>query len=187
MIKRKKSRKGFTVVELLVVVALVAILSAVATDIFIHVTRAYNKANVIAEIEQNGTLVLASMGNEIRDAATVSPAVVGNGIEITTREGDLIRFCFLPETATVNGYIARREGAGDCGVVAPASDTQITDYDFINGINVTNSVFTINNSAQPPVVRIEVSFSQPKGVPARIDFQAQTTLSTTITLRAESE
>lgn len=173
-------KRSFTLVELLVVVVLIGILSASVTDIFIHVTRSYNKANVIAEIGQNGNLALATMGNEIRNALSVSLIAGGSGLEIVNQDEETIRFCFISPTATTNGYVARRVGTGDCSLIP--NDTPITDNSLVTGVDVYGGGFNVSTT-QPPLVTLRLQLRQPRGVPSRIDFRAETTLETTVSLR----
>jgi len=177
------TKRGFTLLELLVVASVTAIIGAMAASIFISISRAYNKANIIAEIEQNGNLALTTMSNEIRNALSVSRITGsdGEGIEITDQEDEVIRFCCIGPSGGANGYIARRVGSGDCNSQLP--DTPMTDNDSVTGVNVTSCDFDPDTTADPPVVAITITLAQPVNVPGRIDFQAETTLTTTVSLR----
>ena len=164
-------KHSFTLIELIVVVGILGILSTVAADMFFNITRSYNKANIIAEIEQNANTALSSMTNEIRNALSVSPTS-GNVTEIVIvgQDGATVTFTFVSPTANDNGYLAR-------------NGFPMTDNERGTGVNVTYGMFTIV-VADPPVVGITMTVAQPKGVPARIDFQAETTLKTSVSLRS---
>lgn len=161
-------RGGFTLLELVVVAAVIGTLGTIAATVFISITRAYNKANVIAEIEQNGNLALTTMSNEIRNALSVSSTA--SGIEITNQEGDSVTFDFVAPTPSDNGYITRNGSA-------------ITDTDAQTGVNIVACDFEVDSTVDPPVVTLTITLEQPVGVPGRIDFQAETELTTTVSLR----
>jgi len=169
------TKNGFTLLELLVVASVTVIVGAMAASIFISISRAYNKANIIVEIEQNGNLALTTMSNEIRNALSVSPTA--DGIEIIDQEGDSVAFdCVAPQDTNgdgiddVNGYIAR-------------NGATIIDNEPRTGVNVTSCDFDPDITADPPVVAITITLAQPVDVPGRIDFRAETTLTTTVSLR----
>jgi prepilin-type N-terminal cleavage/methylation domain-containing protein len=167
------SRRGYTLIELVVAVGVLVLISAVATDMFVNINRAYNKANAIAKIEQNGNAALNSMVNEIRQARTISPiSGTSNTIEIADANGNTITFGFRAPTDVANGCLYRNE-AGQC----------LTDDTLTTGVNVTYLVFTVVDS-DPPVVKVEMTITQPKGVAARQDYQARTTLKTSVVLRS---
>src|SRR3990167_7157761 len=62
---------GFTLVELLIVVALVIISAGVTSDIILTLIRSYNKTRISNEIEQNGNFVILRLERELRDASNV--------------------------------------------------------------------------------------------------------------------
>lgn len=163
-------KRGFTIIELLVVIGIISILGTITADIFLSVTRSYNKASVIAAIEQSGNIALSQMTTEIRNARSVSPAS-GTTSTLTIINADSVQvvFSFVPSTSTTNGYVSR-------------NGIPITDNAFTTGVNAAALSFTIVDS-QPPSVTIALTLTQPVGTPSRVDFQASTTLRTSVSLR----
>lgn len=169
---RTKRRRAFTLLELLVVIGIVAIVGVIAADIFVNVTRSYNKAEIITRVQRSGNAVLAQMTGEIRNARQVlSPAPGGTGASLTIEDvsGNPVVFDFVPAAGDDNGFVSRN------GVA-------ISDSDFSTGINVTILTFTVLDT-NPLVVGIGLSLEQPLGAPGRIDFQAATSMQTTVSLR----
>ncbi len=165
--------KGFTLIELLVVIGVVAIVGTLAADIFVNVTRSYNKAEILARVERSGNVALSQMVGEIRNArAVITPSAgsFGSLLTITSAGGSPVTFYFVPPTADANGYVAR-EGVA------------ITDNSYASGVNVTSLLFSVLE-AQPRVVSISLQLEQPLGAPGRVDFKAETTLQTSVSLRS---
>ena len=166
-----KLKQGFTLLELLVVVGILGILGAVASDIFINVSRSYNKANVIAEIQRSGNASLSQIGSEIRNAQSVT-SPEPTTLNVVNSVGSAVAYTFVPEDADnqKNGYVAR-------------NGNPLTDNDYFTGVNVTGLSFFVAET-DPPSVNIVLSLTQPLGAGSRIDFQASTTLTTTVSLRS---
>jgi len=167
----KIKKSGFTLIELLVVVGILGILGAVASDIFINVSRSYNKANVISEIQRSGNASLSQIGSEVRNAQSVTssePTI----LNVVNSAGASVTYSFVPEDADnqKNGYVAR-------------NGNPLTDNDYFTGVNVTSLNFAVLES-NPPSVNIVLILTQPLGAGSRIDFQASTTLTTTVSLRS---
>lgn len=165
-------RDGFTLIELLVVIGVIAIVGAITADIFVNVTRSYNKAEIIDRVERSGNATLSQMSGEIRNARNVtSPGAgfSGSSLTITGATGSLVTFSFVSPTATDNGYVARNGAA-------------LTDNSYTTGVNVTSLLFSVLD-ANPRVVSITMQLEQPLGAPGRVDFKANTTLQTSVSLR----
>lgn len=70
--RRCKGRTGFTLIEILVVTALVSVVAATATQIFSQILRSNQKARAILEVKQVGDNALTVIANKIRNAKTIS-------------------------------------------------------------------------------------------------------------------
>lgn len=163
-----KIKRAFTLIELLVVIGILGIVGAISADVFINVTRSYNKASISAKVERNGNTALSQMGGEIRSARSVdSPN--SQTLTIISSEGAQVTFLFVAESGLDNGYVAR-------------NDVPLTDNAYASGVNVTSMSFAVSDT-DPKIVSITISLTQPLGVSSRIDFQAGTTLKTSVSLR----
>ncbi|MEX0587548.1 MAG: prepilin-type N-terminal cleavage/methylation domain-containing protein [Patescibacteria group bacterium] len=168
----ERQRGGFTLLELLVVIGIIAIVGVIAADIFVNVTRSYNKAEIITRVQRSGNVALAQMTGEIRNARRViSPAPGGSDSTLTIENssGGQVAFAFQPAMGGANGYISR-------------DGSPISDSDYETGVNITSLTFTVL-STTPTVVGITLGLEQPLGVPGRVDFQAATSLQTSVSLR----
>ncbi len=163
-----RGARAFTLIELLVVVGILGVVGAVAADVFVNVSRSHNKANVIVEVERNGNTALSQMTLEIRNSREVS-SPDSQTLTLTTASGALATYSFVAPAASANGYIAR-------------NGVPLTDNAYTSGVNVTSLSFSLLG-ADPPVVTITLTLTQPLGSPSRVDFQAATTLKTTVSLR----
>lgn len=110
-------QKGFTIIELLVVVSIMAILGVIFTNILVDTIRGRNKVNAINQVKQNGQVVLDKLSNEIRDAdgiVCVDKFGGGGGSKDTiviTTGGIYTQFRLFPPipqgNPTSNGYIQK--------------------------------------------------------------------------------
>jgi len=163
---------GFTLIELLVVIGVIAVVGAITADIFVNVTRSYNKAEIITRVERSGSTTISQMTEEIRNARAVvspTPGSTGASLTITNAEGVQVVFSLVPPTSDKNGYVTR-------------DSTSITDNSYTTGINVTVLTFSVVDAA-PRVISIRMDLEQPLGAPGRVDFNANTTITTSVSLR----
>lgn len=104
-------KKGFTLVEILVVIAIVSVLGVLILTIFTRTLRGSNKSQIIGKIKQNGQSVLETMDKTVRDSDDVvcpvitSPAtVVTSDSLMVIKNGIYTRYRFILP-GTVNGLI----------------------------------------------------------------------------------
>lgn len=63
---------GFTLLEMMVTIAIIALLSVVFSQIFISTLRSNTKTEILKEVKQNGNLALESMTRMIQNATRVT-------------------------------------------------------------------------------------------------------------------
>lgn len=82
-----ENENGFTLVELLLVVALTAISVGVTGDVMMSLLRSYSKSTSINEIEQNSNFISLKLEKELRNATSVSVTGSGNVLTIQLSTG----------------------------------------------------------------------------------------------------
>lgn len=162
----KKSKNGFTIIELLVVVSIMVILGVIFTNILIDALRGRNKVKAINQVKQNGQVVLDQLSNEIRNADGVvcvgkfidpTDSNVVNNTIVVTNGGTYTQFRFIPPNLTStppsNGKIQKinfiRSDLADGTLDSSLCSSQdfitgganykqsLTDSDPVNGVSVT--------------------------------------------------
>jgi len=82
----EKENKGFTLVELLVVIALLGISIGVTNDILVSLVRSYNKTQIKNEVEQQANFVGLKIERELRSATGITSVGYTNTLTIS-KEG----------------------------------------------------------------------------------------------------
>jgi len=177
--------KGFTLVELLVSIGLVLIIGTVGTSMIASILRSYNKAHIINEIEQNGNYVLSLMESQIRNAASATLTGTCNGagnrclsLEVTPQEGSLFTYSIGDDGNGTGMGAVMKDGA------------VLTNNHSVSGVNVLHSGdpgTTSHFYADGLTVQIVLKIQQATGAPGRVDYQAETTLQTTVVVRGGYE
>lgn len=153
----KHFNPGFTLMELLIVIAIMGLLGLVFTDTILQSLRGQTKVKVINQVKQNGQLILDSLANEARSANSIiclgdtSPP---DGILDTVafkKDETLKRFRFYPpqEAVKVNGYIARYDFTKDAiadgfslneictdANFGKLQESRMSDGDPVNGVSL---------------------------------------------------
>lgn len=155
-------KKGFTLVEVLVSIAVIAIIGTILTAIFSNTLRGSNKSQILAVIKQNGQAVLENMDKTIRNADYI--ICVSSSNLVIVKDGIYIRYRFeyrfeggviaqdqpvkqpIPETGedeTDAVFISRVCGIGD-----PMTEERVlTDDNPQTGVSVEDGSFTRDTSA----------------------------------------
>lgn len=105
-------KKGFTLVELLVVIGVLSIAGVLVLTIFSRSLRGNNKSQILISIKQNGQSVLETMNKTIRNAdKVVCPSIIppattaySNNLVVVTK-GIYTRYRLVIPSSTKNGLI----------------------------------------------------------------------------------
>lgn len=114
-----KKRKGFTLVELLVVISVLGVIGSLALVMFVNTLRGAIKSQIISSIKQNGQSILETIDKTIRSSKSVV-CVSSDSKTLVVEKGDIytsyIRYRILTE---------RKSGQvrDDCMVASGNSDT----------------------------------------------------------------
>lgn len=157
-----RKSNGFTLIEILVVIAILGILGFILTDILTQVLRGQNKINIVNRIKQNGQLVLDNLSNEIRSAEKVicvgkNTNNTGSSLNdsiVIFKSGNYTRFRFIPPTINTNGYFTSENFTKDSFEDITDQNMCSRDIDFVTPINLTDKD-TING------ISIDYDVSQP--------------------------
>lgn len=108
-------QQGFTLVEILTVVAVLAIIGTLFVIIFTRTLRGSNKSQIILSIKQNGQSVLESMDKTIRNSKDViCVSTPNNTVVVKNNDGKTnTRYRFIPP---------RNGGDPRNGCMSPADD-----------------------------------------------------------------
>ena len=161
-IKQFSIKKGFTVVEMLVSIAILGLVVVSATSIFFVTLKAKNKIKSAMAIKQKGSYALMIMARTIKGAKEVV-ACLGNRITVVDYDGDQTVFT----CDQTNGRILNN------------GDILVAVDDLVNG-QLTGCSFGWDQTVEPNVVTI--SFTLTAGASetsldyARQDFQETVSL-----------
>lgn len=150
--RTKENQKAFTLIELILIVALMAVSIGVTNDILLSLIRSNNKTQVINEIEQQSNFVSLKIEKELRNARSVSipaPGSSGKILNFLTRSGHTIQY-----EVDDNGVMWRSvDGGGKLG---------LTSNNAPGGVLVTcgtGGCFSVSGF-NPQITNFSVSFSQ---------------------------
>lgn len=131
----KKKPNGFTLVEVLVAISIVAIVGVIIVGIFADTLRGSNKAQILAVIKQNGQAVLESMDKNIRGADNIvcppqpspsaGPVSVSSDTLVVEKNGCFTRYRYVAPSPssnpTQNGQIQQDYPQPDPAVPCPTN------------------------------------------------------------------
>lgn len=165
-------KKGFTLIEILVVVGILGLIAVIGTNMFFSILKGETKTRVLAEVKQNGNYALSVMGRMIRNAKEIT-SCTSNMQTITIKNPDREETTFdLSGTR-----IASRSALG--------TGYLTSDKVRIDKTDPVNKPYRFDCTAvtgSPAVITIRFTLSQP-GVATRPEEQATVDFKTTVSLR----
>lgn len=137
---------GFTLVEILVTMAIMAIVGTILVTTFTNTLRGSNKSQILAVIKQSGQAVLENMDKTIRGADNVvcpplpspspsaSPAIRASSQNLVVeKSGTYTRFRFVDPTSTANGLI-QQDNPSKQDVEGSSPLRKETESEFVNRV-----------------------------------------------------
>ena len=171
--KNNRQATGFTLIEILVAVGLLAIIAVIGSNMFFTTLRNSTKSKTLTTVKQNGDYALATIERLIRDSEKVitnsdgSLCAVGmNKIKTRRVDGSEVEFS-CEEEGTANGLIA-------------SNSARLTS----NEVKLDSCSFDCSSRGgfYPQVVTINFTLSQ-AAVTTRPEEQASVSFKTTVTTR----
>lgn len=148
-----KKQQGFTLIEMIIVVVLLAVTVGMTSDILMTLIRSNTKTQVLNEIEQQANFVSLKIEKELRDAVSVD-FYNPNALSFTTRDGTHVTYkCNNNAEGGTVGNITRSVDGGD--------PYPVTSGNSPGGVDVvcSSDCFSIV-STNPEVVKIKMEFKQ---------------------------
>lgn len=194
--KRKNFQfsEGFTLIEFLVVVGILAF--AVSTTLLFlnSVLKSANQSHVVSEVKQNGQSLLDILDKEIRNSVNVE-GVAGTApdythIRVIREKADPLYIkCFTDGAGGVrNNRIGNAVSAS--GTPADSQFSSMTNENTVSGVDITNCSFgvfpatvTASGVSVPTSITINFTVSQGLDAPSRVEFKSTQTFRTSISLR----
>lgn len=95
-LKKHKKSRAFTLVEILVVVAVLSVVGILVLTIFTRTLKGTNKTQILGAIKQNGQSVLETMTSTIRDSDNiVCPTSASSNTLVVVAKGIYTRYRFI--------------------------------------------------------------------------------------------
>ena len=191
-------KKGFTLVEILVVMAIMAVVGTIMVAIFTNTLRGSNKSQILAVIKQNGQSVLADMNRVIRGADDIICPQSGSPSDtlVIAKEGIYTRFRFIPPSGNINGSINQDSPVAGSDLTAflnsvctdlldPLATAVLTDTNPQSGVSVDSATFTRNKqSGFEDNVTVSFILKPGAGIPPAVSSQIDPVVfQTTVQLR----
>lgn len=158
--KKSVAGSGFTLIEVLVGIAVIGVIGFMTADILARSFRTSDKTQLMSNVKQNGQTALNILEQTIRTSGKI--LCTGNlrgGSDDTIaleRSGEYIRFSFHPETGTSNGYITQEllsvsdfntnlpdycANESLTGKFSVSKNLTLTDINTVSGVSVGQGSF----------------------------------------------
>lgn len=173
---------GFTLLEVIVVVGVIALLSGITAQVFLTSTRNATKSDVVRTVKQNGELSLEIMTRMIQNARTIASSCIGTSTTTLTIENfDEGRSTF---GCSMDGEVARiaSESASGTAYLTARNVTTLVS----GGATCDDSTLAFvcrEQAGFPSQVTISFSLSQ-TGSPAKAYEQVTVPFETTVAVRS---
>jgi len=172
---KRNTEKGFTLIELILVIALLGISVTVTNDILVSLIRSNNKTQVINEIEQQSNFVSLKIEKELRNARFVNTPLAGESgktLVFQTRDGSTIQY----DIDTDTGIMSRTLNAG--------TKYDLTSNAIPGGVVVScgaSNCFSVSGY-NPQIINMNIIFTQAQPTPTS-SYTGSISIKSTIVIR----
>lgn len=179
---------GYTLVELLVVIGILALAIGAIAMFLTSVLKGTNRTNIEAETKQNGQSVLDSLERQIRGAASAEKIGTGDDyIKINREFAAPLHIRCDSESDTHDSRIVLAVSAQQQLIDTDSQWRSVSNDDLDSGISIKDCHLDVflpasSGSGTPNPAVITVSFTAKKSGP-RPDLTASSKFETTISLR----
>lgn len=171
-----KKNNGFSLIELLVVVALIGMIGAITTQVFILALQTQGKSEIIKEVKQNGDYAMSVMESMIRNSSDILSVSCNDTLnQITVQNPDGFNTVFDCTGSNISS-ISGSENADPTPTGAPLTNSRV---------KVSSCTFRVvcpTPPINPKYVYIEYTVSQ-AGVGTGPKDTSSLNYQTTISLR----
>lgn len=148
------NKAGFTLVEMLAVIAIFITIGSIVMSILVTSFRTSNKTNIVTAVQHNGNYALTQMAKTIRDARGLIspfpcvPSVSTNSLTILTPDDQQVTYACVAATSTP--------------ATIASNGASLLDT---NTVSVSSCSFTCSqvSSSDLPIIRIDFALSQQSG------------------------
>ncbi|HEY0980358.1 MAG TPA: prepilin-type N-terminal cleavage/methylation domain-containing protein [Candidatus Paceibacterota bacterium] len=159
--KIKNTNKGYSLLELLVYVALFAMISVLLVHSLVVLMRTYASAQGFRRLQNNGELIIERITREVRDAESISTGTFGThpGTLTLASGGDTVAFAVSNGAATI-------------------TENSTTGILSTSQVAVTNMVFRRITTPVGEGVKVELTLTATGGVIRTASFYSTALLRT---------
>jgi len=186
-------KKGFTLLELLVVAGLFSLISLVLAQVFFTIMRTNNKTGVVREVKENGDRALEIMTRLVQNASTINqsvscpnrptPAPTLTTVALTNADGGVTTLKCVLEI--VDGITIARIASVSAG--PPAKTYYLTSENVTLGTASTNTCAALSfkcNSVGDVPAYITIAYTlRQKSTTSAAAEAATSAFQTTVTIR----
>ena len=186
MRKSVKFNQGFTLVEVLLAVGLLALVSVVSVSIVTNLVRSSAKSQANIDIEQASNFVFLKMENDIKKSYY---AQVSGSTQLILRQGSPA--AYVTKTYTLKAgcnaglaCVVTNQGTGEIKLTDDTTDVDGKLHATAVSIDLLNSSFSLVTDAlaKPLAVNIKITFIKPSVTGTKV-FDAKSTIDTAVVLR----
>lgn len=187
---RISNSRGYTLIELLITIAILGVIVGVISTTFLTAYRGYVKSRIINQLQEDGNRIMSQLSRYARSSIEVT--TTANSITFTLDQ-DSIEYAENGQCQTiVVTYTAQTGSAnGRLNVTAPScgsfnSGGVITDTNTRTGISVTGFSVSVtdNGTTNTQEISMSLTFAQAVRAPTLGEYQGDIELETQVTTRS---